>query len=332
MISPDLPLIDLHRHLEGNVRLSTILDLGRKYNLPLPAWDEPGLRPHIQVTDPQPGVMTFIAKFKWPLAVMADVEACRRIAYENVEDAKREGIAYIEMRFSPWFMAETHAVDPAEITEAVVDGIRSGERDFNVKVGLIGILSRTYGPETALKELAALASQRHQIIALDLAGDEAHFPGTLFYEHFRKAQEYGWHITIHAGEMAGAESIWQAIRELRAERIGHALSAAEDPALMDYMAERHIGVESALTSNVQTSCVTNYATHPLKNFLERGIRATINSDDPGISGIDLQYEYDVAAPQAGLTQAQIRMTQANALEAAFLTRDGKRALVELCSS
>jgi len=332
MIESDLPLIELHRHLDGNVRLATILDLGREHNLPLPAWDLEGLRPHVQVTVPQPGVMAFIAKFEWLTVAMVNYDACRRIAYENVEDAKREGMNYIELRFSPWFMAEDHSLDPAGVTEAVVEGIQAGRRDFSMKVNLIGILSRTYGPVTAAQELRALSSQREHIVALDLAGDEANFPGELFREHFRTARDNGWHVTVHAGESAGAESIWQAIRELGAERIGHALRAVDDPTLMDYMAEQRIGVESCLTSNVQTSCVPDYPSHPLKTFLEHGIHATINSDDPGISGIDLHHEYEVAAPNAGLTQAQIRQAQANALETAFLTEGEKRSLQSQVSS
>ena len=341
MIESDLPLIELHRHLDGNVRLATILDLGREHNLPLPAWDLEGLRPHVQVTVPQPGVMAFIAKFEWLTVAMVNYDACRRIAYENVEDAKREGMDYIELRFSPWFMvarsmatimAEDHSLDPAGVTEAVVEGIQAGRRDFSMKVNLIGILSRTYGPVTAAQELRALSSQREHIVALDLAGDEVNFPGELFREHFRTARDNGWHVTVHAGESAGAESIWQAIRELGAERIGHALRAVDDPTLMDYMAEQRIGVESCLTSNVQTSCVPDYPSHPLKTFLEHGIHATINSDDPGISGIDLHHEYEVAAPNAGLTQAQIRQAQANALETAFLTEGEKRSLQSQVSS
>jgi adenosine deaminase len=207
-----------------------------------------------------------------------------------------------------------------------VDGIAAGAGTFGVKVNLIGILSRTYGPDTAAKELEALLSQSRHITALDLAGDEAHFPAEWFQKHFHRAREAGWHVTAHAGEIAGPESIWQAIHELGAERIGHAVRAVEDPALMDYLAGHHIGVESCLTSNVQTSCVPDYPSHPLKTFLEHGMRATINTDDPGISGIDLPYEYNVAAPKAGLTGMQIRQAQVNALEAAFLTEQEKHAL------
>jgi adenosine deaminase len=328
LIDPSLPLIELHRHLDGNVRLETVLDLGRQHNLPLPAQDLEGLRPHVQVTDPQAGVMAFIAKFQWQVGVMVDGHAVRRIAYENVEDARKDGIDYIELRFSPWFMAEPHHLNPAEVVEAVVDGVNSGERDFGVKVGLIGILSRTYGPNIAARELAALLTQSQHIVALDLAGDEANFPAKWFREHFRRARNSGWHITIHAGEIAGPESIWEAIIGLGAERIGHALHAGEDPALLDFMLENKIGIESCLTSNVQTSCVSGYAQHPLKKFLEKGLLATINTDDPGISGIDLPYEYTWAAPKAGLLESQIHQAQANALQVSFLTDVEKTALRE----
>jgi len=327
LIDLSIPLVELHRHLDGNVRLQTILDLGRKHNLPLPAWDLEGLRPYVQVNGPQPGVMAFIARFKWQVGILVDYDAVRRIAYENVEDAKKDGIDYLELRFSPWFMAEAHGLDPAGVVEAVVDGTRLGQSHFGVKANLIGILSRTYGPDTALKELDALLSQRPQITALDLAGDEAHFPPELFREHFQRARDAGWHITVHAGEIAGPASIWEALRGLGAQRIGHALHAVEDQALMEYLAAHQIGIESCLTSNVQTSCVADYPAHPLRTFLEAGIPATLNTDDPGISGIDLHHEYNIAATPAGLTQAQIRQAQVNALQVAFLTDAEKQALL-----
>lgn len=326
MIDPALPLIDLHRHLDGNIRLETILELGQRHNLPLPAADVEGLRPHVQITAPQPGVMAFISKMQWAVGVLVDYDACRRIAYENVLDAQKEGIDYVELRFSPWFMAEAHHLDPAGVVEAVVDGVAAGKRDSGMRANLIGIISRTYGPENAWKELESLLSQQQHLVGLDLAGDEANFPGELFIPHIRRGRDAGWKITVHAGEAAGPESVWQAIRELGASRIGHGVHAAQDPALLDYLAQQRIGVESNLTSNVQTSTVPDYASHPLKLFLEKGILATINTDDPGISGITLKYEYEVAAPAAGLSPEQIRQAQRNALEVAFLSESEKAAL------
>lgn len=327
MIDPSLPLIDLHRHLDGSVRLETILELGRQHNLPLPAWDVEGLRPHVQITEPQPGVMAFIAKFKWMVGVLVDYDACWRIAYENVEDLGREDIHYAELRFSPWFMSEPHHLDPQGVMEAVIDGVRAGVRDTGTPVKLIGILSRTYGPETAWKELEALLKFRDHLAAIDLAGDEANFPGELFVAHIRQAREAGLRVTIHAGESAGPHSVRQAVLELGADRLGHAVHAVEDPSLMALLAERGTGIEANLTSNVQTSTVPDYASHPMRQFLQRGLLATLNTDDPGISAITLPYEYEVAAPAAGLTPDEIRQAQRNALQVAFLTDEERQALL-----
>jgi adenosine deaminase len=328
MIDLELPLVDLHHHLDGSVRLETILNLGLKHNLPLPATTLEGLRPYVQVSTPQPGVMAFIEKFEWMTGILVDYDACRRVAYENIEDAANTGVDYIELRYSPWFMAEAHGLTAEGVVEAVTDGIQAGERAFGVRANQIGILSRHYGPEIAWKELAALASKREAFVGLDLAGDEANFPGTLFVEHFKKARDLGWHITVHAGEAAGPESIWQALRELGAERIGHAVHAPEDLELMDYLLEHQIGIECNLTSNVQTTTVADYPSHPMRLFMEKGMLATLNTDDPGISAIDLPYEYIIAAPKAGLDDDMIRQAQENALTIAFLSQEEKASLAQ----
>ena len=325
MIDPNLPLIDLHRHLDGSIRLTTILDLGKRHGVKLPATLEE-LRAHVQITERQPGVMAFIEKIIRMTTVLGDVDACQRIARENVEDAKREGLDYIELRFSPWFMAEPHGLDPARVTAAVVEGVAEGAQATGVKVKLIGILSRTYGPEIARKELAALLTQREQIVALDLAGDEVKFPARLFTEHFQRGRDAGWRVTIHAGESAGPESVWEAVRTLGAERIGHGVHAMKDPALVNFLVKKRVGIEANLTSNVQTSTVPDLAAHPLREMLARGLLASINTDDPGVSAIDLRYEFEVAAPAAGLSREQTRQAQVNALATAFLTDEEKTVI------
>lgn len=326
-IHQDYPLVELHRHLDGNVRLETILDLGLKYNLPIPGKTVEELRPHIQVTEAKPSILDFFKKFEWLTGVLVNYDAVRRVAYENVFDARNEGIDYIELRFSPWFMAERNHLNPAGVVEAVVDGIQAGVCDAGIKANLIGIISRTYGPDICMQELDTLLAQKDHIIALDLAGDELHFPGEMFVNHFKKARDAGWYACPHAGEAAGPESVWQALRELCAERIGHAVYALKDPALLDYLADHKIGVESSLTSNVQTSTVLDYRSHPISTFLRHGIAATINTDDPGISAITIGHEYDIAAVEAGLSADEIFQAQRNALEQAFLSSDEKAALL-----
>lgn len=323
MIDSQLPLTDIHRHLDGNIRAQTILDLGREFNLPLPASTLELLRPHVQVIESEPDLVSFLNKLDWGVKVLGSLDACRRVAQENVEDAARAGIHYAELRFSPGYMAMTHHLPVAGVVEAVIEGIKAGCSAHNIDVRLIGIMSRTFGEEACLRELDGLLAHRDSITALDLAGDELGFPGGQFLRHFTRARDAGLRITVHAGEAAGAESIWQAIRELGAERIGHGVKAVEDPALMDFMAKHGIGVESCLTSNIQTSTVASLAHHPLKTFLEHGILATINTDDPAVQGIEIGHEYQIAAPAAGLSQAQIRTAQENGLKIAFLSEAEK---------
>ena len=326
-IDPKFPLVELHRHLDGCVRLETILEIGLKNEVGLPAKTLEELRPFVQITEPKPGILSYFEKFKWQTLVMIDYDACSRIAYENVEDAKNEGIDHRELRFSPLFMAETHNLDPAGVTEAVVNGIQRGIQDHYISVKLIGIISRTFGPEKCFQELDALLAHKENIIALDLAGDEANFPAELFVKHFKSARDAGWHSCSHAGEAAGPESIWQAINLLGAERIGHAVSAPQDPALMDYLSSNQIGVESNLTSNVQSTTVPDYASHPIKAFLKSGIKACLNTDNTSISAIDINHEYNIAAVKAGLSAEEIHQSQKNALDCAFLSDIEKKSLI-----
>jgi adenosine deaminase len=327
-IDPGFPLIDLHRHLDGSIRLETVIELALEQGIELPAYDVESLRPHVVVEDRADGLMDFIGRFRYLTAILHDLDACRRVAYENVEDARKEGIDYIELRFSPWFMSESHELDPAGVVEAVADGIRAGERDTGVRAQMIGIMSRTYDTETCHRELDALLAHRDHLVAIDLAGDELKFPAALFAEHFRRARDAGLQVTVHAGEVDGPESVWAAIRELGATRIGHGIHSLQDPALVDYLCEHRIGLEVAITSNIHVGTVDTYANHPAREILGRGIVANLNTDDPAISGIDLRHEYEEAAARAGLTADMTRQAQRNALEMAFLSSEEKRGLLK----
>lgn len=161
--------------------------------------------------------------------VLASLEACRRVAYENVEDAARNGLHYVELRFSPRYMAMTHRLPVDGVVEAVIAGVQRGMPRFpGRRPADQPFLSRTFGEAHLSGRAGGAARHREGITALDLAGDELGFPGTLFRNHFNQARDAGWHITVHAGEAAGPESIWQAIRELGAERIGRRVKAVED--------------------------------------------------------------------------------------------------------
>ncbi|WP_305373605.1 adenosine deaminase [Photobacterium leiognathi] len=331
MINKQLPLTDIHRHLDGNIRPQTILELGQQFNMTLPGHDLESLRPHVQIVEAEPSLVAFLSKLDWGVAVLGDLDACRRVAYENVEDALRAQIDYAELRFSPYYMAMKHNLPVAGVVEAVIDGVNAGCRDFGIKANLIGIMSRTFGVDACQQELDALLTHKDKLVAIDLAGDELGQPGTQFNTHFKQVRDAGLRVTVHAGEAAGPESMWQAINELGAVRIGHGVKAIQDPKLMDYLAEHKIGIESCITSNIQTSTVSNIKDHPIKPFLEHGILASLNTDDPAVEGIELPYEYEVAAPAVGLSQVQIEQAQRNGLEIAFLTESEKQALREMAA-
>ena len=331
MITKTLPLTDLHRHLDGNIRIETILDLGPKFGLKLPAYDLEALRPHVQIVEAEPSLVAFLSKLDWGVAVLGDLDACRRVAYENVQDAMNAQIDYTELRFSPYYMAMKHNLPIAGVVEAIVDGVEAGSKDFGVKTNLIGIMSRTFGQDACQQELDGLLTQKNKLVAIDLAGDELGQPGDRFVNHFKQVRDAGLRVTVHAGEAAGSESMWQAINELGAVRIGHGVKAIEDLKLMEFLAKNNIGIESCLTSNIQTSTVASFESHPIKTFLAHGVKVCLNTDDPAVEGIELPHEYEVAAPKVGLTQEQLRQIQINGLDLAFLSDTEKQALRDMAA-
>jgi adenosine deaminase len=327
MINPDYPLTDLHRHLDGNIRLSTIWDLAQKYSIVLPADDLETLKTKVQVQQKTTDLLAFLEKMQLGVSVLASEEACFRVAYENIEDAKLAGLHYVELRFSPVFMAQTYGLVLEQVIEAVVAGCKAGSQAYGVSVNLIGILSRSYGEKSCMQELQALLSAKDNICALDLAGDEKGFPANRFVEHFKLARDAGWQITIHAGEADGPQSIHQAIHLLGATRIGHGVAASQDDKLMDFMAENEIAIECCLTSNFQTGACTNIAEHPIKLFLDKGMLVTLNTDDPGVSGIEITDEYLLASEVVGLRPKQLLQIQLNGVHAAFATDLQKKTLL-----
>ena len=312
------PLLELHRHLDGNVRLQTVIDLARAHNIALPSFDLETMRPHVQIMNSEPDLVAFIAKFHWLCQVMVDYSAIQRIAKENVEDAANENIDYIELRFSPCFMASAHNLDPMQVTESICEATLAGEKLYGAKTRLIVIMSRHLGVESCRQELAAAIKYKDSgVVALDLAGDEAGFPGDLFVKEFHEARDAGLGLVAHAGESDGPQSVYQAVTELGVSRIGHGVNAIKDPKVMDLLVEKQISVEMCPTSNLHTSTVMSYGEHPIKKFLDHGVLVNLNTDDPSISGINLAHEYAVAANQLGLSEADISRLQANAIQGAF---------------
>ncbi|RKF15736.1 adenosine deaminase [Alginatibacterium sediminis] len=329
MIDTSIPLVDLHRHLDGNIRVNTVWELAQQHAIKLPVANVSDLAPLIQVQGVEADLVSFLSKLDLMVGVLADLDAVYRVAFENVEDIVTSGLDYAELRFSPAYMAMSHRLNPSDVVAAVIDGVASASKQFDVPVKLIGILSRSFGLEACKIELEALLNHKNDIVAIDLAGDELGKPAPMFEELFKPLRNSDLNITIHAGEADGPQSIWNAINLLGAQRIGHGVRAIEDPALMQYLLTHQIGMESCPTSNLHTSTVANYAVHPIKQFLAQGLCVGLNTDDPGVSAIDIQHEYRIAAASDGLAlnQEQISTLQRNGLNMAFLSDAERRQLI-----
>ncbi|WP_088212753.1 adenosine deaminase [Shewanella sp. Shew256] len=326
MINTSIPLVDLHRHLDGNVRVNTIWELGHQHGIALPADSLETLAPFVQIQGKETSLVAFLKKLDWMVAVLADLDAVKRVAYENVADAALSGLDYAELRFSPYYMAMNHKLPIEGVVEAVIDGVKAGLKDYQVKINLIGIMSRSFGQAACTQELEGLLAHKQHLVAMDLAGDELGFPGELFNEHFKRVRDAGLAITAHAGEAAGSQSMWQAIQELGATRIGHGVNAIHDPKLMEYLAKHRIGIESCPTSNLHTSTVSSYAEHPFRTFMDAGVLISLNTDDPGVSAIDIKHEYRIAKSELGLSDAELAQVQRNGVEMAFLSESERKAL------
>ncbi|WP_371379154.1 adenosine deaminase [Thalassotalea aquiviva] len=328
MVISTLPLIDLHRHLDGNIRPFTIWELAQQHNMPVPAESFEEFLPHLLINDKAENLMDFLQKLDWGVKVLKTLDDCQRIARENAEDLQLAGIDYAELRFSPLYIAMQNNLNPYDVVEAIIDGFEQGCKQYKVKGNLIGILSRTYGVDSCQQELDALLPFKHKLVAIDLAGDEGNKPASLFEQHFKQVVKADLAITIHAGEAAGPESVWDAINLLHANRIGHGVNSIEDPKLIDFLIKNQITLECCLTSNYQTGTIADLANHPIKFFLDQGVRVCLNTDDPGVENIELRDEFKLAQQIVGLNKQQIEKIQLNALNAAFISDSEKSALLK----
>lgn len=310
------PLVDLHRHLEGAVRVSTVLELARRERHPLATAARP--RDALVADGALTGLLAYLERVDAAAAVFTREADWARAAREVALDAYDEGLDALELRFSPWFIHSRTGLPPEAVIDAVAAGVAEARALTGLPVGLIGILLRDLGPGSALPQLESVLRRAGEFRAIDIAGNEAGYPARLFAPAYDRAREAGLRLTAHAGEAAGPASVWDALRHLRAERIGHGVRAAEDPALMDHLAEHRVTLEVALTSNVQTRAAASYAEHPLRALLRHGVPVTLNTDNPRASATTLTREYERAAALAGLTDDDLAAVARHSLAASFL--------------
>lgn len=322
-----LPKVDLHRHLEGSIRLDTLLELARIHRLPLPA--EADLAALVQV---QPGdaldFNTFLAKFQTLRQFYLSPEVIRRISREAVADAAAESIRHLELRFTPMALSRAQGFALAEVMDWVADSVQLASQSCGITTRLIASVNRHESPAAA-QQVAALAMKRIRrgIVGLDLAGNESEFPAQPFIEIFRQAKAAGLRITVHAGEWSGAANVRQAIEVLGAERIGHGVRVLEDDGVIELARRRGVVFEVCPTSNHQSGVVTELKAHPLAAMLAAGLKVTLNTDDPAISRIDLSHEYRLAVEKLGISHLQLVHCIRSAALASFLEPEPKAQLI-----
>jgi adenosine deaminase len=322
-----LPKTDLHLHLDGSLRLESILDLAREQGIRLPATEPADLARLVRMGEGERSLERYLKAFDITLAVLQEKEAVERAAYELAVDCAAENVRYIEVRFSP-ILHTRHGLSLKESVEAVRAGLQRAERERGIHTGIIICGIRHISPESSLV-LAQLALEYKGagVVGFDLAGAEEHFPAKKHREAFFLILNNNINCTVHAGEAFGPASISQAVHYCGAHRIGHGTRLREDPDLMAYVNDHRIALEMCLSSNVQTGAVPSLAEHPVKFYLDQGLRVTLNTDNRLMSNTDLCKEYALGTEHCGLTLHDLEEIIIFGFKSAFLPLKAKSALL-----
>ncbi len=321
-----LPKCDLHVHLDGSIRVETIRDAAHKLEVRLPTQDLRKLAKYVQAPPDCRSLSDFLKAFEVFYPALKDPEVLERISYELCEDASKERIRYMEVRFAPVLQA-TETFPMEEVVKSVLEGLKRGERDFKIRTPLLLCCYRSAPPSTSIETVhLALKYRGEGVVGIDLAGDEARFPVGERKEAFFIAKENNLPATVHAGEAGGAENIRFALEVLGARRIGHGVRLREDPELLEKVKRERIPLEMCLTSNVQTQAVKEYDLHPFREYYDLGIPVTINTDDRSISNVTLTSEIIRAIEYYQLSLEDIKRITLNGIEHAFTLEEEKEDL------
>ncbi len=325
-----IPKVLLHDHLDGGVRPQTVIELAKeqKYDK-LPTSDPHELDLWFQRGAQRGSLPLFLEGFEHTCGVMQTEEALERVAYETVEDMKKDGVVYFETRFAPMFHTGK-GLSTSRVVKSVLRGLERGKKDFGVHYGVLICAMRHMEPHVS-QEVAELAVEfrNHGVVGFDLAGEEGGYPPKKHVDAFHYIQRENFNITIHAGEAFGKESIWQAIQWCGAHRIGHGTRLIEDMRVKDgevlsmgtlaqYVLDKRIPIEICLTSNLHTGAVRSLDEHPFGIFHKYKFRVTLNTDDRLMSGITLTDEYQIAHEKFGLDLDQLEKITINAMKSAFI--------------
>jgi len=318
------PKVELHVHLDGSLRPTTMLDLARELGVHLPA-DTPEALARALAGTSAKGLEQYLARYELTLSVMQSAAALERIAYEFVVDVAAEQVRYVEVRYSPLLHPSLSIEDAIE---APLRGFARASAETGTKVGVIVCAIRTLPPARSLDLATAAVDYRDAgVVGFDLAGAERGHGAADHRAAFALAARHGLACTCHAGEGDGPESIRQALHACGAQRIAHGTRLSEDPALLAEVIDRRIPLDMCITSNVHTRAVESAAAHPLRRYLEQGVVVTLNTDGRLVDGVTLTDEYHLAHATLGLGREQLARVVLNACEASFLPEFEKVALV-----
>lgn len=321
-----LPKVELHRHLEGSLRVPTMMEIVRAHDLDVK--NTGYLRPLVQVEHEDPYTFeNFLSKFGTLRLFYKSPEIIKRITEEAIEDAAEDNIRYLELRFTPVALARAEGFPMGRVVDWVIESVKETASRYEILVQLIVSVNRHENIRQARKVLeVALDRMDRGIVGIDLAGNEAEFSAKPFQDLFLAARRAGLKITIHAGEWGGAENVRQAIEDLGAERIGHGIRVMEDPSTVALARERGTLFEVCVTSNHHSGVVGELSDHPIRRMIEAGLNVTINTDDPSISRISLSSEYQTIHEQFGMPLKVLEERIQAAVAGAFIPLELRRRL------
>lgn len=326
-----LPKIELHCHLDGSIRPETVQQIAKEENIPLPTEDIVELSKLLKVEHTCSSLKEYLTKFDLTLKVMQKPQQLYRITLELLEDSARVNIKYIEIRFSPVLLMEG-GMKFEEIVDSILAAMKEGRKKYGILSNLILICMRHHPLETSIEIVKkGRAYLNNSVVGIDLAGNEHDFPPELHKEAFDIAKNYGYHITVHAGETGIEKNIVTSIKELHAERIGHGVYAFKDENIIRLLKDRNVALEMCISSNVHTMAVESFENHPIKKYLDQGIKVTVNTDNNTVSNTNLNKEYKILIKKQNFSIEDLKKTIFNGIEASFAKNEEKEYLRELCT-
>jgi adenosine deaminase len=320
-----VPKVELHLHLEGAIPHATLWQLLEKYGGDPSVPTLEALERRFEYRDFQHFIRTWI----WKNGFLRELEDFTLIAEAAARDLAAQNVRYVEAFYSPTDFAR-HGLGVQELTRAIRAGLAKGPE---IEIGLVADLVRDGGPGSAARTLAEVNEVKELgVIGIGIGGSEEEHPPEPFAEVYECAHRLELYTTAHAGEAAGAESVWGAVRVLRVDRIGHGTRAREDQDLVAHLAEHKIPLEMCPLSNVRTGVLSSLREHPIRDYYERGVVVTVNTDDPKMFGNSLAQEYALLESELGFTRDDVRSLILSGIYASWLPEDRKQALVDAFQS